>query len=189
MAVSSSTLRPRKKPIQPGAVQTVSDVLEAAAQIVEAHGFERFNTTAVAEREGVSIGSLYQYVPGKDALVIALMRREKERFRDDAAAALAAPTGRDAVSHLVGAAVRQQLDRPELARLLDIEEMRPEAQRETPGAERSTESVRGFRSCPLITPKTTLLVRGSSLHDSSHGCGSRQTSGALTRRSGTPENL
>ncbi|WP_199243236.1 TetR/AcrR family transcriptional regulator [Vitiosangium sp. GDMCC 1.1324] len=104
----------------------MASILEAAAQLLEAQGFAAFNTNAVAERAGVSIGSLYQYFPGKDALLIALMRREKERFHDDVLAALAAPTGRESLEHLIGAAVRQQLGRPELARLLDVEEERPE---------------------------------------------------------------
>ncbi|MGH8145739.1 MAG: TetR/AcrR family transcriptional regulator [Rhodanobacteraceae bacterium] len=130
MNQSPPSLRPRKKPVQSRSVETYACILEAAAQLIERHGFDAFNTNLVAERAGVSIGSLYQYFPGKDALVIALMRREKERFGKDAAAALAAPDGRAALAHLAGAAVRHQFDRPELARLLDAEEARPEAERE-----------------------------------------------------------
>lgn len=128
-----STLRPRKRPTQPRAVETVASILEAAAQILEARGQAAFNTNAVAERAGVSIGSLYQYFPGKDALLIALMQREKERFGADAAAALSEPTGRAALRHLIQAAVRQQLGRAELARLLDIAEERPEAREAVDG--------------------------------------------------------
>lgn len=128
-----SALRPRKRPTQPRAVETVACILEAAAQILEAQGREAFNTNAVAERAGVSIGSLYQYFPGKDALLIALMQREKARFRTDAAAALTQPNGPAALEHLLGAAVRQQLDRPQLARLLDVEEERPDARAEVGG--------------------------------------------------------
>jgi AcrR family transcriptional regulator len=125
-----SALKPRKEPTQPRARETVAVMLEAAAQVLEAAGRAAFNTNAVAERAGVSIGSLYQYFPGKDALLLALMKREKQRFREDAEASLAHPDGRAALEHLVAAAVRQQLDRPELARLLDIEEERPELQDE-----------------------------------------------------------
>lgn len=128
-----TTLRPRKRPTQPRAIETVACILEAAAQILEVQGLAAFNTNAVAERAGVSIGSLYQYFPGKDALLIALMQREKERFRADAAAALTQPTGQAAMQHLIGAAVRQQLDRAELARLLDLEEEKPETRREVDG--------------------------------------------------------
>ncbi len=131
MTQSKAPLRPRKQPLQPRALETVSYILEAAALILEAQGFDGFNTNAVAERAGVSIGSLYQYFPGKDALMIALMRREKERFGQEASLALQAPSGRAAMQHLLRAAVAQQLDRPELARLLDMEELRPEVQAET----------------------------------------------------------
>lgn len=124
------SLRPRKKPVQARAVETCAWLLEAAAQILESQGIGAFNTNLVAERAGVSIGSLYQYFPGKDALLIALMQREKKRFSDDAAAALTAPDGRAALAHLVSAAVRHQFERPELARLIDIEETRPEVQQE-----------------------------------------------------------
>lgn len=134
MKRSPSSLRPRKKPVQPRAIETYAWMLEAAAQILEGQGIGAFNTNLVAERAGVSIGSLYQYFPGKDALLIALMRREKARFGEDAAAARDAPDGRSALAHLVGAAVRHQLERPELARLIDIEEARPEVQQEVEDA-------------------------------------------------------
>lgn len=135
MSKPTSSLRPRKQPTQPRAVETVAAILEAAALILEAEGVERFNTNAVAERAGASIGSLYQYFPSKEALLVALMLREKQRFGEDARAALAEPTGRAALRHFVGAAVRQQFERPELARLLDIEEeQRPEARSAVDGA-------------------------------------------------------
>jgi AcrR family transcriptional regulator len=104
----------------------VATLLEAAAQVLETKGREGFNTNAVAQRAGVSIGSLYQYFPGKDALTIALMQRENDRFYQDALAALDHTDGPFALNHLMGVAVRQQFARPTLARLLDVEESRPE---------------------------------------------------------------
>lgn len=151
-----STLKPRKQPTQPRAVETVACILEAAAQILEAQGFEAFNTNAVAERAGVSIGSLYQYFPGKEALLIALMQREKESFRDDAHAALAEPDGRAALRHLIGAAVRQQLDRAELARLLDLEEEKPETRRALEGKSSFAELLRRVLDRPDLPPQPDL---------------------------------
>ena len=118
-------LRPRKTPSQPRAAETVAAIVEAAAQVLESAGFEGFNTNAVAERAGVSIGSLYQYFPGKDALTVALIHRETRRFHDDMAMALQLRSARAALDAMLDASVRQQLQRPMLARLLDIEEGRP----------------------------------------------------------------
>lgn len=118
-------LRPRKTPSQPRSAETVASIIEAAAQVLETQGFEGFNTNAVAQRAGVSIGSLYQYFPGKDALTVALIHRETARFYQDAAIALTKRSGKAALEYLIGASVRQQLQRPMLARLLDVEEGRP----------------------------------------------------------------
>ena len=123
---ADSPLLPRKAPRQRRSQHTVASLLEAAAQLLETQGLAGFTTNAVAERAGVSIGSLYQYFPSKDALTLALLQREAERFHADASAALAIPEGAAALRRLIEAAVRQQLERPELARLLDEQEGRPE---------------------------------------------------------------
>jgi AcrR family transcriptional regulator len=128
-----SGLRPRKKPRQPRSAETVAWILEAAAQVLEAAGLDGFNTNAVARRAGVSIGSLYQYFPNKEALTIALIRRETERFQADAVQAIEEASGAAAMSRFIAAAVRHQLRRPVLARLLDIEESRPEFRSELSG--------------------------------------------------------
>jgi AcrR family transcriptional regulator len=123
--MSHQHTRPRKTPQQSRAEDTVASIIEAAAQVLEADGFEGFNTNAVARRAGVSIGSLYQYFPGKEALTVALIHRETQRFHADASIALSKRSGKAALEYLIGAAVRQQLQRPMLARLLDLEEARP----------------------------------------------------------------
>lgn len=119
-------LTPRKAPQQARSQRTVEALLEAAAQVLEARGIAGFNTNAVAERAGVGIGSLYQYFPSKEALTLGLMQRERERFHAEARAALQHADGTAALRALISASVAQQLRRPELARLLDVEESRPE---------------------------------------------------------------
>jgi AcrR family transcriptional regulator len=54
-------------------VATVSAVLEGVAQVLETVGFERMTTTRVAERAGTSVGTLYQYFPSKEALLVAVV--------------------------------------------------------------------------------------------------------------------
>ncbi|WP_184720623.1 TetR/AcrR family transcriptional regulator [Caulobacter sp.] len=71
----------RKIPRQSRAQDTVDVVLEAAAQLLEACGEAGFNTNAVAERAGVSIGALYRYFPDKQSILRALALRETEAHR------------------------------------------------------------------------------------------------------------
>src|SRR5215470_1863040 len=66
----------RRTPRQARSGETVSAIVEAAAQILEQGGLAAFNTNAVAERAGVSIGTLYQYFADKAALLRALGERE-----------------------------------------------------------------------------------------------------------------
>lgn len=121
---SPQRARARKTPRQTRSMETVRVIVEAAARILEADGFEGFSTNAVAERAGVSIGSLYQYFPRKEALIGALIVREATLLLDDAQTAGDAASGVDALSGLVLACIRHQFRRPTLARLLDFEEAR-----------------------------------------------------------------
>lgn len=62
----------RKQPKQARSSELVSAVLQAAAQVLAQEGAQRFTTTRVAEKAGVSIGSLYQYFPNKAAILFRL---------------------------------------------------------------------------------------------------------------------
>ena len=66
----------RRIPRQARAAGTVEAILEGAAQVLEAGGMAVFTTNAVAERAGVSIGTLYQYFTDKQALLRAIAERE-----------------------------------------------------------------------------------------------------------------
>lgn len=58
---------------------TVETLVTAASQVLERHGLAQFSTTAVAERAGVSIGTLYQYFANRDDMLLAIARRELRR--------------------------------------------------------------------------------------------------------------
>jgi AcrR family transcriptional regulator len=73
----------------------VALILEAAAQILEAGGLEAFTTNAVAERAGVSIGTLYQYFADKNAVLLALARQEMATTIEAARRAIAPAEGLD----------------------------------------------------------------------------------------------
>jgi AcrR family transcriptional regulator len=127
-AMSKSTaaqrLKPRKSPVQRRSAQTVETVLEAAARILETDGLAAYTTNAVAERAGVSIGSLYQYFPNRDALTVALIERETAQLVADIESASLVESSRGCVLAMVRAAVAHQMRRPELARIIDFEERR-----------------------------------------------------------------
>jgi AcrR family transcriptional regulator len=70
---------PRKRPVQARSIQLVADILEAAVRVLEREGGARFTTIRVAEQAGVSVGSLYQYFPNKQAILYRLQVDEWER--------------------------------------------------------------------------------------------------------------
>jgi AcrR family transcriptional regulator len=117
-------IEPRKRPAQSRSQATVDAIVEGAARILEERGFEGYNTNAIAETAGVSVGSIYQYFPDKDAITAALIRREAGLLLIDAATARQAKGAHEGLIHLIDAAIRHQLRRPVLARLIDIEEGR-----------------------------------------------------------------
>jgi AcrR family transcriptional regulator len=122
-----SPLNPRKAPRQARARATYDAILEAATHIIARGGLAAFNTNAVAERAGVSIGSLYQYFPNKDALMVALIHRQQRVQLANVQAALAALADTDletAVRTLVRAAMQHHRDDTLLATALDHEEAR-----------------------------------------------------------------
>jgi AcrR family transcriptional regulator len=69
---------PRKVPRQARSQETVQTILDATARVLVKDGFDRATTNRIAEVAGVSIGSLYQYFPNKEALVAALIDRHVE---------------------------------------------------------------------------------------------------------------
>src|ERR1700712_1263601 len=69
----------RKQPKQARANDLVAAVLEAAIQVLAEEGAQRFTTSRVAERAGVSVGSLYQYFPNKAAILFRLQSDEWRR--------------------------------------------------------------------------------------------------------------
>ncbi len=66
----------RKQPRQVRSTRLVADILEAAARVLARDGAHRFTTARVAEAAGVSVGSLYQYFPNKQAILFRLQTDE-----------------------------------------------------------------------------------------------------------------
>lgn len=72
-------LNARKQPQQARSQATVDAIFDATIQVLLAEGLQRLTTIRVAERAGVSVGTLYQYFPQKQALLFAVLQRHLEK--------------------------------------------------------------------------------------------------------------
>ena len=77
-ATPNDLLRARKQPVQARSEATVSAIFEATVQVLLGVGYRKMTTTRVAERAGVSVGTLYQYFPNRRALIAAVIERYLE---------------------------------------------------------------------------------------------------------------
>lgn len=112
---------PRKRPRQERSKATVETILAATARVLVKRGFDGLTTNAVADAAGVSIGSLYQYYPNKEALVAALI----EQHVEDMNAAILSELTRvaqlpmaEAVRAVIELTIRAHSIEPELHRVL-----------------------------------------------------------------------
>jgi AcrR family transcriptional regulator len=74
-AIAQVPLKPRKQPVQARSETTVLAIHEASIQVLLSIGYRKLTTTRVAERAGVSVGTLYQYFPNRQALIRAVLER------------------------------------------------------------------------------------------------------------------
>jgi len=74
-AIDQALLKPRKQPVQARSETTVLAIHEASIQVLLAIGYRKLTTTRVADRAGVSVGTLYQYFPNRQALIRAVLER------------------------------------------------------------------------------------------------------------------
>src|SRR5690349_7139420 len=113
--------QPRKSASQERSRATVDALVEATARILVREGFDKASTNRIAEVAGVSVGSLYQYFPGKEALVAAVIERHQQEImqtvRGELANVLAQPVEK-AIRRMVAAAVKAHRVDPKLHRAL-----------------------------------------------------------------------
>ena len=112
---------PRKSASQARSRHTVNALLEATARILVREGFDKASTNRIAEVAGVSVGSLYQYFPGKEALVAALIDRHNQEIMQIVRGELAEVVNQpveQAVRKLVAVAVKAHRVDPKLHRVL-----------------------------------------------------------------------
>jgi AcrR family transcriptional regulator len=114
-------IKPRKIASQQRSRVTVDALIEATARILVREGFDKASTNRIAEVAGVSVGSLYQYFPSKEALVVAVAERHKraimQTVQGELAQIFSEPVG-TAVRNIIAVAVKAHRVDPRLHRVL-----------------------------------------------------------------------
>ena len=113
--------KPRKNASQERSRATVDALVSATARILVREGFDKASTNRIAEVAGVSVGSLYQYFPGKEALVVAVIDRHNQEIMQvvrSALAEIALQPIEIAVRRLVSVAIEAHRIDPKLHRVL-----------------------------------------------------------------------
>ncbi|WP_299922947.1 TetR/AcrR family transcriptional regulator [uncultured Pelagimonas sp.] len=119
------TLLPRKTPRQGRSRASYEAILMAAAQVLERGGMAALNTNLIAEKAGVSVGTLYQYFPNKETIAAELVRRLRAEMRADILQAVAATQGsniHDTALAMVRASIKHHTRAPGLVRVLEAAE-------------------------------------------------------------------
>src|SRR6185369_8903715 len=99
-----SAPRPRKRPVQARSQATVDAIVDAAARVLVRGGYGAFTTNRVAARAGVSVGSLYQYFPNKEALLAELKTRHVTQLERGLDAAMTRVAGAP-IAELIAAVI------------------------------------------------------------------------------------
>lgn len=120
-SAAPASLTPRKRPRQARAAATLDAIFEATIQVLLADGMRGVTTTRVAERAGVSVGTMYQYFPHKQSLIYALNERYLEVLANKVEATSRAQAGRP-VAEMLAALIetywRAKTERAEVTRAL-----------------------------------------------------------------------
>ena len=126
---TTKTLKPRKQVKQRRAAETRGHILDAAARVFAHYGYAAGTTNRIAEEAGVSIGSLYQYFPNKDSILVELVHEHVNAgisIIQDHLSAGPLPESLDSLIRLfVKATIENHLDAPALHQVLFEEAPRP----------------------------------------------------------------
>jgi AcrR family transcriptional regulator len=118
MTSEQRRLQPRKQPRQVRAELTRQRILAAAAHVFTEYGYAAGTTNRIAEQARISIGSLYQYYPNKDAILAELLTRHLDNDQATATLRRYDRPIEDIVRARVRAAIGNHLDDPQLLRIL-----------------------------------------------------------------------
>jgi AcrR family transcriptional regulator len=142
---SPARVRPRKTPLQQRSREMLETILEAATRVLIREGYTRTTTNRVATAAGISVGSLYQYFPNKDALVVALLRRHREAMARVLASHLEGLSDATPIEAAVRELVRAMLEahgvNPQLHRVMIEQVLRKDARAEVGDFEPQVEAM------------------------------------------------
>lgn len=145
MATRKTTrTRARKAPKQERSRDMVEAILAASARVFVKWGYAHATTNRIAEAAGVSVGSLYQYFPSKDAIAVELLRRYREQLLALVGQALGSADAASfpaAVHALIAALLRAEGINPALHRVLIEQVLRTNARAELIGFEEKLEGI------------------------------------------------
>lgn len=113
-----TAFEPRKTPVQARATVTVEAIFEATVQVLLSHGADRLTTTRVADRAGVSVGTLYQYFPHKQALLYAVFEAHIDKVTGKVEAACLRAHGKpmaEMMQQVVEAFVDAKMERSDIS--------------------------------------------------------------------------
>ncbi len=122
MSFDKPVLEPRKRPTQSRSEVTFDAILEAAARILEEGGLLDLTTNQIAERAGVSIGTLYQYFPTKEVILAELSLNLRRSLLQNISRIIHGNSTKpldEIMDILVKVAIDRLFDRPQLARALE----------------------------------------------------------------------
>lgn len=153
----SPALKPRKKPSQARSAAVVDAIVEATIRILRQDGWAACTTTRIAALAGVSVGSLYQYFPNRNAIAVAIIRQRTRTYLEAVLATdLAGTTTADeAIDRAIGAFVIEK--RKGLDVSLALRDALPEVQ----GRQTIIEEARTF--VPALQAK--LAAAGADVSD------------------------
>jgi AcrR family transcriptional regulator len=186
----SASISSRKQPKQARATELVAAILEAAVQVLAKEGAQRFTTARVAEKAGVSVGSLYQYFPNKAAILFRLQTDEWRRTGDMLRIILedAGKPPPERLRALVHAFIRSECEEAEVRVALGdaapLYRDAPEARAARAAGRHTVESF--MREALPGAPGTTLVLAGDLISSTlsasgKHFSGSPRTSAEIER--------
>ncbi len=152
-----AALNPRKKPLQARSTATVDAIVEATIRILRRDGWGACTTTRISTLAGVSVGSLYQYFPNRNAIAVEIVRQRTRAYLEAVIAAdlSEATTPEEAIEAAIAAFVVEK--RKGLDVSLALREALPEVQ----GRQAIIEEARRF--VPALQAK--LAAAGAGMAD------------------------